>query len=260
MRGVDRMRHKYIVFILLVLASYVVFLVCWRKSEVERFYTLENASNSTVWRPVQKDEPLPGYICAMMGNHIIKIQSKYLFLWAQYEGERIYGSAAYSSVRSCHKKLVALPMAMTWPGLHPHLGGFYPPPTDIRNGIRMVVRPEATGSLLLFSTVLDYLGDNALTKMGKGRVVSPGLKKAAGTTSDGRPAMIYWTDFNKPRPVIFICEWSRTGYWFDMCEGRFVIDPQGVRVDVIISPEKMVDWRMIVEGSERLIRSSLEPF
>jgi hypothetical protein len=248
------------VFILLVVASYVVYLVFREETKFSRFYTLEDVSSGTVWKPISKDMPSQGYMCGRMGEHTIKVQKKYLFLWAKYESESTDESADYSSVRGCHEKLVALPMAMTWPGLHPHLGGFYPPPTDIRNGIRMVVRPEATGSLLLFSTVLDYLGDNALTKMEKGRVVSPGLKKAAGTTSDGRLAMIYWTDFNKPRPVVFICEWSRTGYWFDMCEGRFVIEPQGVRVDVIISPEKMVDWRRIIEGSERLIRSSLEPF
>jgi hypothetical protein len=246
--------------ILLFGAACCALLLICRAPEVARFYTLENASSSMVWKPVPKDMPPPGYICGAMGGNSIKIQRNYLFLWPQYEGESIHESTDSSSVRGCHEKLAALPMSMTWPGLQPHLGGFYPPPTDIRNGIQMIVRPEPTGNLLLFSTLLDYLGDNALTKMQKARAVSPGLKKAAGTTGNGGLVMVYWTDFNKPRPAIFICRWLSTGYLFYGCEGRFVIEPQGVRVDVIISPEKMVDWRRMIDGAERMIRSSLKPF
>lgn len=237
-------------------ASYFFML---KMPEVAQFHTLKQASNDLAWRPRQKDLPPLGHICGLVGGQTLVLSKKYLFLWAIYDGETVEQSLDTSVVRGCNRKITALPMAMTWPGMQPHLGGFYPAATDIQDGIRMIIRPESSGSMQVFNTVLEHLGDNALTKMEQGRTVSPGLKLAAGTTADGGLIKVYWTDFNKTRPAIFLCRWKSTGYQFYLCEGRFVLEPEGVRVDLIMSPEKIVDWRQMLDGAEHLVRSSLRP-
>lgn len=197
--------------------------------------------------------PAGEYSCGMVNGHAFRVSSSYVFLWPKFyfdvneSGDRVF------TQQTCQSVLKVLPLAIGWPDMLPHLGGFYPPATELDKGIRIIIRPEMSPKLSLYLSLASRLGEGFSKLMEQGREVSPGLRMSRGRTDAGEPVAVYWTDFNGDDPLLIVCMWSSVYRSIYLCEGSFGLESKGTRVDVIFSPEKLADWQSVIMSSRNFV-------
>lgn len=195
--------------------------------------------------------PAPPYVCGTLNGRIINVPRSYLYLWAEYkedDADRWTGKRVLPKV-GCQHELVSLPMLLTWPDFLP--GGGYGKATDLFNRIRMNVKGVKQPTKALKRVLAWKLESHVTGTFSHSE--SLGLSSAILSREIRGQTMLYWGRKNNVDLVVFSCEWVSISENFITCDGEYTIEEQGLLVKIKFTPEKILEWRKMVTGTEKFI-------
>lgn len=197
--------------------------------------------------------------CGMLKGRIITIDRSYIGLFAEYAGEDSWTPKPKPLKKrvGCRHELRSLPLYMSWPEMLPNENGGYMGAKSGFEGIKVGLSPQRGARKYMHAYLMHLLGDGAAKKMNEAEEVLPGIKRAYGVSMVG-PEIVFWNDISSADPIVFRCAWAERVERFISCDGRYLMESEGIDVSIDLTEEKMLELPEVVQAVKQFVESHLD--
>lgn len=219
----------------------------------------------------------PGFICGKFNGHVMEVPDSYIIYWAEYEGKSSWTPGFTKNKKGCDANFVVLPMIASWPEMQPgdqskwykqqlrfegltiSVEPLRRPDKDITYKRDFYLRAEKDKK---FDPVI-YLDELELFFVKATRKLYRSKRPDKSDPYwpywfDEDISGYYWSETNGRIPVIFDCVWLPLEKRYFMCQALFVMPEIGALVEVMFTPEKLPQWKIIVNSTQEFLLSHIK--
>ena len=216
----------------------------------------------------------PGFVCGKFNGHVMEVPANYIIYWAEYEGASIWNPDFIYNKKGCEANFRVLPMIINWPDMQAgdqeewwkKKRGFDgltisveplqktdPDVTYMRN-FYLKKREDKRFDPMMYHQELNLYS----VKVTKKSVRSKLADRSSRYFFDENINNYYWAEIDGRIPVVFDCMWLPLKKRYYTCEAMFVMPEIGVFVEVIFTPEKLLQWQEIVSKTQQFLLSKIK--
>ncbi|MEI9749089.1 hypothetical protein [Moellerella wisconsensis] len=186
----------------------------------------------------------PGFVCGKFNGHVMEVPANYIIYWAEYEGASIWNPDFIYNKKGCEANFRVLPMIINWP--------------DMQAGDQeewwKKKREDKRFDPMMYHQELNLYS----VKVTKKSVRSKLADRSSRYFFDENINNYYWAEIDGRIPVVFDCMWLPLKKRYYTCEAMFVMPEIGVFVEVIFTPEKLLQWQEIVSKTQQFLLSKIK--
>lgn len=216
----------------------------------------------------------PGFVCGKFNGHVMEVPEEYIIYWAEYEGKSSWTPGFTKNKKGCDANFVSLPMITSWPEMKPGNQSQWYEKKQGFDGLTISVEPLRRPDMDITYKRDFYLKSRKDKKIDSVKYFDDlGLFFVKVTKKLIRPEPqnkndpywfdedvngYYWQEIEGRVPVVFDCIWLPLNKKYYTCEARFVMPEIGALVEVIFTPEKLPQWKMIVSHTQQFLLSNIK--
>lgn len=196
--------------------------------------------------------------CGKMGKNVLEIPERFVFAWEQQRDIFLLGKLDSKEERRCDEDIVALTIAMTWPGKELVDNMSYKigkPEFDV---VELKLVPWKKASNDLGVRMKEFI-EAAKNKSEKPVSYVSALDMFFVENIDKNNPLIqsayYWQERQGEISAVFVCLWSVEFKTFYMCGGTFAVVEAGALVGLQFSADKLWEWERIRGATKELVLS-----
>ncbi|WP_230831512.1 hypothetical protein [Yersinia mollaretii] len=219
----------------------------------------------------------PGFVCGKFNGHVMEVPDSYIIYWAEYEGKSSWTPGFTKNKKGCDANFVSLPMIASWPEMQPGDKAKWYKQQLRFEGLTISVEPLRrpdkditymrdsylrTEKNKIFDPVI-YLDELELFFVKATRKLHRSERQDKSDPYwpywfDEDISGYYWSETNGRIPVIFDCVWLPLEKRYFMCQALFVMPEIGALVEVMFTPEKLPQWKIIVNSTQEFLLSHIK--